>query len=82
MLIRKELLPTIKEKQGWTITECHEKNTKMGQQPVGATGTPLGAISLVRLQGQLMKQELRKKFPVLCLLQTSQSGVESCTTVD
>ena len=25
-LICKELLPTIKEKQGWTITKCHERN--------------------------------------------------------
>ena len=49
-LIRKELLPVIKEKQNWTQTECHKRNLKIGQQPVGATGAPLGVISLVHMQ--------------------------------
>ena len=33
-LIHKELLPAIKVKQSWTQTECHERDLKMGQQPV------------------------------------------------
>ena len=48
--MRKELLPAIKEKQGWTHVECYERDIKMGQQPVGTTGAPLGVISLVSLE--------------------------------
>ena len=49
-LIRKEMLPVIRKKRGWTVEECHQRNLKMGGQPVGATGDPLGVISLVHLQ--------------------------------
>ena len=54
----------------------------MGQQPIGATGTPLGAISLVQLRVTVDETGTTKKFPVLCLLQRSQSGVESYAIVD
>ena len=31
---------TLKEKQGLMHVECHRRDFKMGQQPVGATGAP------------------------------------------
>ena len=49
-LIRKELLPRINEKQGWSLEQCHSRNLEMGCQPVGAGGDILGATMLVNLQ--------------------------------
>ena len=74
-LIRKELLPTIKEKQGWIITECHERNIEMGQQPIGATGTPLGAISLVRLRVTVDETGTTKEVP--CFVLASEKPIWS-----
>ena len=59
----KEFLPVIKEKQSWTQVECNERDLKMGQQPVGATGASLGAIFLVRLQVMVDKRGVTKAVP-------------------
>ena len=48
-LVRKELLPAIGEKHGWSLEERHKRNLKMKSQPVGASGTDLGAVALVSL---------------------------------
>ena len=66
-LIRKELLPVIKEKQSWTQAECHERDLKMGQQPIGGTGAPLGVISLVRLQVMVDETGVTKEVPCFVL---------------
>ena len=39
----------------------------MGQQPIGATGTPLGAISLVRLQVTVDEIGITKEVPCFVL---------------
>ena len=72
-LICKELLPAIKEKQSWTQAECHERDLKMGQQPIGATGVPLGAISLVRLQ--VMVDETGVTKEVRCFVLASEKPI-------
>ena len=35
-LVRRQMLPKIKEKQGWSIDQCHARNRTIEQQPVGA----------------------------------------------
>lgn len=42
-LVRSQMLSRIKEKYGWSIKECHTCNRPLEQQPVRATGEPLGA---------------------------------------
>ena len=74
-LIRKELLPAIKEKQSWTHTECHERDLKMGQQPIGATGASLGAISVVRLQVMVDETGVTKEVP--CFVLASEKPIWS-----
>ena len=49
-LVRKELLPKIREKNGWTLDQCHDRNCKLEGQPTGAGGHKLGATAVVRLQ--------------------------------
>ena len=66
-LIRKELLLAIKEKRSWTQGECHERDLKMGQQPIGATGATLGAISLVCLQVMVDETGVTKEVPCFVL---------------
>ena len=66
-LIRKELLPAIKDKHSWTQAECHERDLKMGQQPIGATGAQLGAISLVSLQVMVDETGVTKEVPCFVL---------------
>ena len=48
-LVRKELLPKIWEKNGWTLDQCHDRNCKLEGQPTGAGGHKLGATAVVRL---------------------------------
>ena len=48
-LVRKELLPKIREKNGWTLDQCHDRNCKLEGQPTGAGGHKLGATAVVRL---------------------------------
>ena len=73
--IHKELLPAIKEKQSWTQTECHEK---MGQQPIGATGAPLGVISFVHVWVVVDKTGESREVPCFVLASKNQSGVGNC----
>ena len=48
-LVHKELLPKIREKNGWTLEQCHDRNCKLEGQPTGAGGYELGATAVVRL---------------------------------
>jgi len=52
-LVRKELLPVIKDHQGWTKDDTTTRNLKMEAQPIGAEGGPLGATALVKLLVQV-----------------------------
>jgi len=48
-LVKKELLPDIRQTNNWLLEESHKRNLKMGTQPVGAAGMALGTIGLVSL---------------------------------
>ena len=74
-LKRKELLLVIKEKQNWTHTECHERDLEMDQQPIGATGAPLGAMSLVCLQVMVDETGVTKEVP--CFVLASEKPIWS-----
>ena len=47
--VRKELLPKIREKNGWTLDQCHDRNCKLEGQPTETGGHKLGATAVVRL---------------------------------
>ena len=49
ILIRCQMLPKIKEKQNWSLEQCHSCNRTLEQQLVGAGGKSLGAASVVAL---------------------------------
>ena len=44
------MLPKIKEKQNWSLEQCHFCNRTLEQQLVRADGKPLGAESVVALK--------------------------------
>ena len=66
-LVRKELLPVIRERNGWTLEECHDRNCKLEGQPTGAGGYELGAIAVVRLQITTMDGEKQHQVPCYVL---------------
>ena len=48
-IVRKQLLPYIKEKQNWSVSNCLARHLALDTQPIGAEGSPLGAKALVKL---------------------------------
>lgn len=66
-LVRKELLPVIRKRHGWTLDECHKLNLKMVPQPIGATGAALGAVSLVHLHVSVEETGVFREIPCFVL---------------
>jgi len=62
-LVRKELLPAIREANNWSLQESHKRNLEMGAQPVGAAGIALGTVGLVLLQVTVEGTEVCKEVP-------------------
>ena len=48
-IIRQQLLPIIKEKCNWSLSDCVARNLPLNTQPVGAEGSVLGATALVKV---------------------------------
>ena len=48
-LVRTEMLPKLKEINGWSLEECRSKTSKVCSQPLGAGGNKLGAKKIVIL---------------------------------
>jgi len=48
-IVRKQLLPYIKEKQNWSVSNCLAQHIVLDTQPIGAEGSPLGVKALVKL---------------------------------
>ena len=63
----------IGEKHGWSLEERQKRNLKMGPQPVGATGTNLGAITLVSLDIQVEETKMVKEVP--CYVLSSEKPI-------
>jgi len=53
--------------------EYHQRNLRMGRQPVGATGDPLGVISLVHLQ--IMAEENGAGKEISCFVLASEKPI-------
>ena len=66
-LVRKELLPKIREKNGWTLDQCHDRNCKLEGQPTGAGGYKLGATAVVRLHVTSTDGERQHQVPCYVL---------------
>jgi len=49
-IVRRELLPKVRETQGWTKEQYQTRNLKLDRQPIGANGTELGVVALVKLE--------------------------------
>ena len=48
-IIRQQLLPIIKEKYNWSLSDCVAQNLPLNTQPIGAEGSVLGATALVKV---------------------------------
>ena len=83
-LVRSELLPKVKEYNGWTLEQCHQRNRPMETQPIEASGQELGATSVVAI-GTLIEQT-GQKLVIPCFVMTSarpiwQGAVHDCAMV-
>ena len=52
-IVRRQLLPLIREKYEWSDEKCNSKNIPLKAQPVGAMGKELGASGMVTLQMEI-----------------------------
>ena len=59
------MLPKIKEKQNWSIEQCHSRNRTL-EQPLVGGGKPLGTESVVALNIQIEATTVTKE--VLCFI--------------
>ena len=66
-LVRKQLLPHIREKQGWTLEQCHSRNLPLDNQPFGAGGKPLGVTAVVLLTIRIPETEAVQEIPCYVL---------------
>ena len=66
-LVRKQLLPYIREKQGWTLEQCHSRNLPLDIKPVGAGGEPLGVTAVVLLTIRIPESEVVQEVPCYVL---------------
>ena len=80
-IVRQQLLPIIKEKCNWKLSDCLTQNLPLNTQPVGAEGSVLGTIALVSLE--VMIETTGKKLEVPCYVIDStkpiwQGEVKNC----
>ena len=69
-LVRKELLPKIREKNRWTLEQCHDKNCELEGQSTGAGGHELGATAVVKLGVMTTDRERLHQVPCYVLEST------------
>ena len=68
-IVRRELLPKVRETHGWTKEQYQARNLKLDRQPIGANGAELGAVALVRLEVSVEGTD--KTLPVPCYVLNS-----------
>ena len=66
-LVRKQLLPRIKDKGNWTLEQCHAKNLPLEGQPVGAGGEMLGTVAIVLLKVKVTETDILREVPCYVL---------------
>ena len=79
-LVRRELLPSIKEHNNWTLEQCHEKDRPLKAQPVGASGHELGAESVVAVETTM--EQTGQKVIIPCFVMTSAKPIWQGTVMD
>ena len=79
-LVRAELLPRVREHNGWNLEQCHQKNLPIKAQPIGASGQELGATSIVAIE--TMMELTRQKLVIPCFVLTSDKPVWLGTVKD
>ena len=68
-IIRRQLLPKIRDKRGWSDQQCIAKTNckEMGAQPVGAMGKELGTCGIVVLQMEIDETGQNLEIPCYVL---------------
>ena len=79
-IVRREVLPMVKEKQGWSMDTCVSKLLPLKAQPIGATGKELGAAGIVVLDIQV--EATAKTCPVPCYVLDSDQPLWSGELTD
>ena len=68
----------MKEKQQWSLGTCRSKKMHLENQPIGATGTELGAVAAVKLHMELDATQANQQ--VSCFV-VNHYGKTNCKTV-
>ena len=72
-IVRKQLLPIVKDKCNWSLSDCLVHNLPLNNQPVGAEGSVLGATALVNLE--VVVESTGKSLKVPCYVIDSTKSV-------
>ena len=72
-IVRKQLLPIVKDKCNWSLSDCLVHNLPLNNQPVGAEGSVLGATALVNLE--VVVESTGKSLKVPCYVIDSTKPV-------
>ena len=74
----------IREKLGWSKEQCHAHNLPLDVQPIGASGSPLGAIALVSLPIEVEETGASELIPCYVLDSSKpiwQGEVRNCSVI-
>jgi len=68
-IVRRELLPKVRETQGWSKEQYQTRNLELDRQPIGANGAELGVVALVKLY--MSVEDTDKTLQVPCYVLNS-----------
>ena len=74
-IVRKQLLPIVKDKCNWSLSDCLVHNLPLNNQPVGAEDSVLGATALVNLDLEIAVESTGKSLKVPCYVIDSTKPV-------
>ena len=80
-IIRQQMLPIIKEKCNWDLSDLVSRNLPLNTQPVGAEGSALGATALVKLEVVIEATGIKLTVPCYVIDSTKpvwQGDVKNC----
>ena len=80
-IIRQQMLPIIKEKCNWDLSDLVSRNLPLNAQPVGAEGSALGATALVKLEVVIEATGIKLTVPCYVIDSTKpvwQGDVKNC----
>ena len=80
-IIRQQMLPIIKKKCNWDLSDFVSRNLPLNAQPVGAEGSALGATALVKLEVVIEATGIKLTVPCYVIDSTKpvwQGDVKNC----